>query len=288
MPSLGETLAAERRRQAKTLIDAETATCIRSRMLEALEHDDFASLPSPAYVKGYIQSYAKFLDVPAEPLLEQYRAEVRLHDERAAASATPLMPRGASYSTASRQNLDGLPAETIVPRRDHLHSIPQRTWIVVAIVIVVAVAVIWGISRLFAQPSTPSTVPAAVNATTTPPAGGATASAVATTPPAAAVASSPLEPTTPPVPARRPPFKLTFRVTPGQSSSLKVTVDGKVVFDGTISDTNMPPALEVSEQAAIVVGNTSWVTTLKDGVRQPTKNGLTDFTFTLKNTNPAR
>ncbi len=62
--TLGETLANERRRQGKTLSDVEAATRIRGRLIESLEHGDYDALPSPAYVKGYIQSYASYLELP--------------------------------------------------------------------------------------------------------------------------------------------------------------------------------------------------------------------------------
>ena len=51
MPSVGETLASERRRQGKSLADAVEGTKIRSRLLDALENDQYDDLPSQAYVK---------------------------------------------------------------------------------------------------------------------------------------------------------------------------------------------------------------------------------------------
>ncbi len=45
---------------------------LSEKKLEALEADDFAQLPEPVYVRGYLKNYARFLDEPAEPILNAY------------------------------------------------------------------------------------------------------------------------------------------------------------------------------------------------------------------------
>ena len=75
MPTVGEILAAERRRQGKSLADVVDGTKIRGRLLDALEKGRYDDLAHPAYVKGYIQSYARYLEIPATPLLEQFKME---------------------------------------------------------------------------------------------------------------------------------------------------------------------------------------------------------------------
>ncbi len=44
--------------------------------LKALEEDDFEHLPGPVYVQGYLRNYASLLGLPAERILEAYRAQV--------------------------------------------------------------------------------------------------------------------------------------------------------------------------------------------------------------------
>jgi cytoskeletal protein RodZ len=293
MASVGETLSAQRRRLGKTLAEAEAATCIRGRMLEALERGNHEALPSPAYVKGYIQSYAQFLDLETEPLLEAYKSEARLHDERIEQlAARPTMPRGAAYSKASRQNLEDVPAAQIVPKREYQHAIPKTTWIAIAVVIVLAGAVMWGVSRLFSRQETPPTVPAAVEQPAAPSA-AATGSAVATEPGPGASSGATVapgvsgEPSVAPPPGRAP-IRLTFRIRPGETSTLRVTVDGVVGWDDIISDTNKPPEIKVYEEAVIVIGKPIWVTTFKDGTRVPTPNETTSYTLTIRNDKPAQ
>jgi cytoskeletal protein RodZ len=288
MTQLGDALSEERRRQGKSLVDIEAATRIRARMIEALEHGDYDQLPAAAYVKGYIQSYAKYLDIPVQPLLDMYKADVRFADERAAERMGPVMPRGARYAKASRQNLEDLPSDPVVPKREQAHAIPTRTWLMVGGGILLAFVLIWGVSRLAGGSDTPPPVPPSVEETST-------------VDPAAVVedttdASTSAEPsaTTEPVPgdeasvspavdASVTPFKLTFRIHQGETSRLKITVDGSEVFNDTISEDNMPPEIKVYEKAVVQIGRPIWVTTLKDGKRVPTPNEEKTYTLTLEN-----
>jgi cytoskeleton protein RodZ len=43
-------------------------------MVEALERDDRAALPSPIFVKGYLRGYAGLVGLPAEELVSEYTA----------------------------------------------------------------------------------------------------------------------------------------------------------------------------------------------------------------------
>ncbi len=290
MTQLGDSLSDERRKQGKSIVDVEAATRIRGRLIQALEHGDYDLLPAPAYVKGYIQSYAKYLDIPAQPLLEMYKVDVRFADERAEERERmgPLMPRGARYSNASRQNLDDLPAETVVPQRDQQHAIPVRTWLVAAAAILAVFVALWGISRLVASAGTPPPVPRSVQETTAPNPAAANPATVAGTP-VSPVEPSAAEPTVTPASADSTagitPFKLTFRIRPGEKSYLRVTVDGQVAFGGTVERTADFPSLSVYRQAVVLIGKPRWVTTFKNGQRVPTPNQDAEYTLTLKNEN---
>lgn len=43
------------------------------RFVEAIERDDYDSLPSPVFTAGYIRNYARLLNIDPTPLLENYR-----------------------------------------------------------------------------------------------------------------------------------------------------------------------------------------------------------------------
>jgi cytoskeleton protein RodZ len=71
---IGETLREARTRKGWSLKDAEDRTKIRSKYLQALEHDDFSVIPGPTFVRGFLRTYAGFLDLDAALLVEEYRA----------------------------------------------------------------------------------------------------------------------------------------------------------------------------------------------------------------------
>lgn len=68
----GGALRAEREKQALSIQDVANKLRLSPKQIEALEADDFASLPEPTIVRGFIRNYAKQLRVNAEPLLDAY------------------------------------------------------------------------------------------------------------------------------------------------------------------------------------------------------------------------
>lgn len=66
---LGESLQRARRARGITIEDAERATRIPRRYLEALEQENFSILPAPVYARGFLRSYSGYLGLnPAELL----------------------------------------------------------------------------------------------------------------------------------------------------------------------------------------------------------------------------
>lgn len=47
---------------------------LRVRIIELIEANDYHHMPEPVFIKGYLRAYAKFLNIPAEPLLELFNA----------------------------------------------------------------------------------------------------------------------------------------------------------------------------------------------------------------------
>ncbi len=66
--------------------DAARKLCLSPRQLSALESDDFAALPSPAFTRGFIRNYARLLNLDPNPLLEHYREILPQQPEVAAIS----------------------------------------------------------------------------------------------------------------------------------------------------------------------------------------------------------
>jgi cytoskeleton protein RodZ len=68
----GGALRAEREKQTLSIQDVANKLRLSPKQIEALEADNFAGLPEPTIVRGFIRNYAKQLKINAEPLLDAY------------------------------------------------------------------------------------------------------------------------------------------------------------------------------------------------------------------------
>lgn len=68
----GEYLRQLRLAQKKELSDVARALNMPERQVVAIESDDYKSLPEPAFIKGYLRTYAKLLGTEAEPLVHRF------------------------------------------------------------------------------------------------------------------------------------------------------------------------------------------------------------------------
>ncbi len=96
MTQIGETLQQARTRRGLTIEQVAQDTRISARFLEALEADDFAALPAPVYVRGFLRSYANYLRLDAAPLmaaLESGGATLPGPDAFVSGPAAPQPPR---------------------------------------------------------------------------------------------------------------------------------------------------------------------------------------------------
>lgn len=72
---LGEVLRTERERQHLTIQDIEEGTSIRSLYIEMIENANYDKLPGDVYTKGFIRSYASFLNLNGDELVKQFVME---------------------------------------------------------------------------------------------------------------------------------------------------------------------------------------------------------------------
>ena len=72
MFEIGSSLGDARRRRGLELADVEAATRIRSRYLDALEHDRFDVLPAGPYRRSFLREYAEFLELDADAYVSEY------------------------------------------------------------------------------------------------------------------------------------------------------------------------------------------------------------------------
>ncbi|MCI0418624.1 MAG: DUF4115 domain-containing protein [Acidobacteria bacterium] len=87
--SFGISLKRERELRGISLDEISKATKISVRLLEAIEKDRFDILPEGVFRKSFIKSYAKYLGMNEEQILQEYALQVEL---RAAPQASPERP----------------------------------------------------------------------------------------------------------------------------------------------------------------------------------------------------
>lgn len=81
MFELGSSLRDARARKRLSFADLEQATKVRAKYLRALEEDDFATLPGPTYVKGFLRVYAEALGLDGQLYVDEYASRFHGGDE---------------------------------------------------------------------------------------------------------------------------------------------------------------------------------------------------------------
>ncbi len=73
IPPLGEVFVIARNSKNLTQKDVSNNLRLSVKQINALENNEFSSLPQPMITRGFIRNYARLLELDAEPLLESYR-----------------------------------------------------------------------------------------------------------------------------------------------------------------------------------------------------------------------
>lgn len=259
---VGEKLAAERRKQGRTLLEVEAATNIMRRLLELLEEGRYGDLPSPAYVRGYIQNYAHYLTMDAEPLLREFDLDVR--------AAKVHVPR-----------LEDLPERPVIARRDQVHHIAPKAWTFLTLALLAVALVAWAVTAFLGGDDAPPPIPPATATSTID--ATATAPGEATSTTTASGTTNVDVPATGAEAQAGAPFILEVRVAASQASWVRVTVDGLIAYEGTLS-AGQTKEWTVSETATVRTGKPEAVTVLRDGepVEVPRSAGIGEITISAQ------
>jgi len=75
--SLGRYLKRERELKKISLREVAKNTKVKEHLLKAIEEDQYASLPSPTYVKGFLLSYAKYIGLDPNDVLLRYESSLK-------------------------------------------------------------------------------------------------------------------------------------------------------------------------------------------------------------------
>jgi len=75
--SIGRYLKREREIRNISLREVSKNTKVKEHLLKAIEEDQYGSLPSPTYVKGFLLSYAKYIGLDPNDVLLRYETSLR-------------------------------------------------------------------------------------------------------------------------------------------------------------------------------------------------------------------
>jgi cytoskeletal protein RodZ len=88
--AIGERLREARMRQKIDIAEVEAATKIRAKYLRALENEEFALLPGTTFVKTFMRTYAEYLGLDSQLLIEEYRVD---YEPRGEGDPQPMVSR---------------------------------------------------------------------------------------------------------------------------------------------------------------------------------------------------
>lgn len=120
---IGDVLRDAREEQGRSIEEAARDTRVRGDYLRALEDEEFGVFGGDVYAKGFLSSYARYLRVDPQPLLESYRRNVQRDDVSASSiAATPVAKQPSG---------------------------PPPTWIAWAVVVVVVMVGVAALAQVF-------------------------------------------------------------------------------------------------------------------------------------------
>jgi cytoskeletal protein RodZ len=268
---LGTLLREAREARGVTLADAQEATKINSRYLEALEDGRYDVLPSEVHVRGYLRNYARYLGLDPKPLLDRYELN---RDNRRMAPPEPE----ADEDLASLGPLDA-PEEQVFfdpvnvdinggnGRRSDSGS-GLRLIIIVALILSIAIVAIRFVPMLTGNGETDesltNSIEEAVSGLTNgnEPEPEATIDQAAVQGPSAVITSTSRNSgvvlptptaTRPSLPATMETIQMRLDVT--ERTWMRVTIDGEVVFEGLARKGDEPYIWEALQEAQLLTGN---------------------------------
>jgi cytoskeletal protein RodZ len=244
MTSIGETLRAQRLKQGITLDHVSSDIKIGTRLLEAIESNDFEKLPGGVFRKSFILQYARTLGVDPEWVASELN-KLELFQEKSAA------PGEQPYES---------PSVTVPP------LVPERDWTavrasvgsflaVIGVVIACATLYTWWQDEQTSRASTAKQEQPAVSAPAPVPAGqpppvaapSTETGGTATAPPKPAEASAA-------PPATQAHSAVRVDLTANEQVWVQATSDGKRVFADAMQ-AKQTKTFEANESVRLLLGN---------------------------------
>ncbi|MGD2078255.1 MAG: DUF4115 domain-containing protein [Chloroflexota bacterium] len=275
MDELGTLLREAREARGVTLADAQEATKINSRYLEALEDGSYDVLPSEVHVRGYLRNYARYLRLDPRPLLDRYelnrenRRTRPTEDEEDEDRAKELSALGPLDAPEEQVFFDPVNVDIGGSGRRSDSGSGLRIIIIVALLLSIAIVAIRFVPMLTGSnggdENLSSGIEEMVSGLTnndqepTPEAASEQAgfptpgSAITSTSRNAGIVLPTPTPTRPTLPATLETIQMRLDVT--ERTWMRVTIDGEVVFEGLARRGDEPYIWEADEEAQLLTGN---------------------------------
>lgn len=150
MFEIGNTLREARLRRRLDILQCEAETKIRAKYLRAMEGEQFDLMPSPTYVRGFLRTYADFLDLDGQLVLDEYESRFGIYETHAAGGpdsepwrTRPPRPEAGRHTQSSMPG--GRPAQgrRRAPRRRRTEL--RLLWLAIGGVMAVALLVWMGV-----------------------------------------------------------------------------------------------------------------------------------------------
>ncbi len=149
--TIGEQLRQSRMAMDLTLKQCASTLKISESHLLALEEGRYADMPSPVFIKNYLQLYARLIGISWSKIEEQYAIEVKLHHAPQSAANSP---------DGERVNTHGRMVMTSAHGREAL-LIPTviKGGVIGIVVMVVALYFVWQVVQFLSPPDLVVTSP---------------------------------------------------------------------------------------------------------------------------------
>jgi cytoskeleton protein RodZ len=283
---IGEQLRARRLERGLSLQEAEAATKIRVRYLEAIEAERWDLLPGTAYAQGFIRAYANLLGLDGGALVAEWRRTQRPE----AGEEAPVAPRARPAAAPA-------PGPRAAGRRRRGRGGTATVAVAVLLVLAAALAAHHGAGTGRARPAAvPGAPPAAATATAS---AGATATTTATVT-ATASAGPQLAVRSGSITLTDPPYSYpltTYALTGADGVDLSVAATDRCwlrvwVDDAPYTETTLSAGQTASWHAArrlqLLVGNPAGLVLRVDGLPVPGSGDQTPrvLVFALGGTTP--
>lgn len=281
MNELGHILREARETKGLTLAEVENDIRINSRFLEALENGEYARLPTPVHVRGFLRNYARFLGLDPQPLLARYEVnKSRRKRQPTTPVSAPTDPRISQQTPLqSREDqpfFEPVNMEVNISSQRNSESI-IRLVIIAALLVTLYLVGSQFIPRLFGDNSNQEALTEAIrtgwqnllNNQNEQPAGEE--SGAFELEPGSVITSTSRNIIPTPTPTPRPRLPATMetielRIDITERAWMEVTIDGNVLFSGIARPTDEPYEWVAQEEARVNTGNAVGVIVTINGV----------------------